>query len=280
MDAKAPAIRQGDGQAGGVAGVEDRPDGGDPDQALAGSRHDVHLGGGVVVDFLVFVLELQERGVVGDLQHLAVGEPDGYVVFVAHDRVEHLVAVFAVGLAELRPVHAVGGDVEVAVADGDLGQHADGQHQASVGGLQPFPVFVAVLDGPVVVAVDGVFAARNDWNQSVFTVGDGHRFVFDEVDLVADGGRAGADLGHAGDHVLALDDLDQGLDGRQFLVQLLTQDGQVVDAAFQFVQLVVNFVVAPGRQQECHHEEYRPNQFFHIVMDVFFCHQKRKPVLK
>ena len=82
-------------------------------------------------------------------------------------------------------------------------------------------------------------------------------FMLDEVDPVAGDGRSGADLCDACDHVLAVNDLDQGLDGGQVLVQALAQEGQVVDTAFQLVDFVDDVGVTPRGQQGCHQKEYR-----------------------
>ena len=44
----------------------------------------------------------------------------------------------------------------------------------------------------------------------------------------------------------------------------VAQDDEVVDPAFQLIELVDNVVVTPCRKQGCHQEKYRPDDFFHI----------------
>ena len=186
MDAETLPVGKGHRQADGVFSRENRSDAGDVGQPVDAGPHQFDLGGDVLVGLVEFRLEFQVRVVGGNLEYLARRERKGHVVFVAGiDRGEHLVSVLSVGFPELRPLLPVDRIIEITVADGDEGQHADGEHLASVRREQPLRRPVPVLDGPVIVPVFTVALAGDERLLSVLAVGDGDGFVLDEVDAVA-----------------------------------------------------------------------------------------------
>ena len=168
------------------------------------------------------------------------------------NRLEHLVAIFAIGLAELDPFLAVQCVAEPAVPEGNVRQDADGQHFAAVGCKQPLIIAVAILDGPIPVLVVRVLPAGNQRLLAVASIGDGDRVVLHEVDPVP------------GDHILFLQGGHQTAQGGQILIEVVADALQLIDPFLQLVELLVVLVDAACRQERsC--QKHRADESFHIV---------------